>query len=70
MKAKLWPFLFLLLCVQAYTNIKKLPAQYEATTENIVVEILFVTDMNAAFAAAVKCRQEIGTPVIASTIYD
>jgi enamine deaminase RidA (YjgF/YER057c/UK114 family) len=38
--------------------------------ENIVDETLFVTDMNAAFAAAVKCRQDIfsGTPVVASTI--
>ena len=38
--------------------------------ENLVDEILFVTDMDAAFAAAVKCRQEIfsGNPVVASTI--
>jgi 2-iminobutanoate/2-iminopropanoate deaminase len=55
---------------QAYTNVQKLLAKYGATIENIVDEILFVTDMNAAFAAAAKCRQEIfsGTPVIASTI--
>jgi 2-iminobutanoate/2-iminopropanoate deaminase len=55
---------------QAYSNIRKLLAQYGATIENIVDEILFVTDMDAAFAAAVKCRQEIfsGTPIIASTI--
>jgi 2-iminobutanoate/2-iminopropanoate deaminase len=55
---------------QAYKNIKKLLAQYGATIENVVDEILFVTDMDAAFAAAVKCRKEIfsGTPVIASTI--
>lgn len=45
-------------------------AQYGATMDNIVDEILFVTDMNTAFAAAVKCREEIffGTPVVASTI--
>jgi enamine deaminase RidA (YjgF/YER057c/UK114 family) len=38
--------------------------------QNVVDEMLFVTDMDAAFAAAVKCRQEIfsGNPVIASTI--
>jgi enamine deaminase RidA (YjgF/YER057c/UK114 family) len=38
--------------------------------QNLVDEMLFVTDMDAAFAAAVKCRQEIfsGNPVIASTI--
>jgi 2-iminobutanoate/2-iminopropanoate deaminase len=55
---------------QAYVNIQKLLAQYGATMENIVDEILFVTDMNTAFAAAVKCRQDIfsGTPVVASTI--
>lgn len=55
---------------QAYTNIKKVLAQYDATMDNIVDEILFVTDMNTAFAAAVKCRQDIfsGTPVVASTI--
>jgi 2-iminobutanoate/2-iminopropanoate deaminase len=55
---------------QAYANIKKLLAKYGATMENIVDEIIFVTDMDAAFAAAVKCRPEIfsGNPVIASTI--
>jgi enamine deaminase RidA (YjgF/YER057c/UK114 family) len=55
---------------QAYTNIQKLLAQYGATMENIVDEILFVTDMDAAFAAAVKCREIVfsGTPVVSSTI--
>jgi 2-iminobutanoate/2-iminopropanoate deaminase len=55
---------------QTYTNIKKLLTQYGATIENIVDEILFVTDMDSAFAAAVKCRKEMfsGTPVITSTI--
>jgi 2-iminobutanoate/2-iminopropanoate deaminase len=55
---------------QAYANIQKLLVQYGATMENIVDEILFVTDMDAAFAAAVKCRQEVfsGNPVVASTI--
>ena len=55
---------------QAYVNIQKVLAKYGATMENIVDEILFVTDMDAAFAAAVKCRQEIfsGTPIVASTI--
>lgn len=55
---------------QSYANIKKVLAMYGARMENIVDEILFVTDMDAAFAAAVKCRQEIfsGTPVVASTI--
>ena len=55
---------------QAYTNIKKVLAQYGATIDNIVDEILFVTDMDKAFAAAVKCRNDIfsGTPSVASTI--
>jgi 2-iminobutanoate/2-iminopropanoate deaminase len=55
---------------QAYTNIQKLLSQYGATMNNIVDEILFVTDMDAAFSAATKCREEIfsGSPVIASTI--
>jgi 2-iminobutanoate/2-iminopropanoate deaminase len=55
---------------QAYANIQKLLVQYGMTLKNVVDEILFVTDMDAAFAAAVKCRQDIfsGTPVIASTI--
>ena len=55
---------------QSYANIKKVLAMYGARMENIVDEILFVTDMDAAFAGAVKCRQEIfsGTPVVASNI--
>jgi 2-iminobutanoate/2-iminopropanoate deaminase len=55
---------------QAYANIKKVLVQFGANMDNIVDEMLFVTDMNTAFAAAVKCRQEIfsGTPVVASTI--
>jgi enamine deaminase RidA (YjgF/YER057c/UK114 family) len=55
---------------QAYANIQKLLALYGATIENVVDEVLFVTNMDKAFAAASKCRQEIfsGIPVIASTI--
>jgi 2-iminobutanoate/2-iminopropanoate deaminase len=55
---------------QAYANIEKVLAQYGATIDNIVDEVLFVTDMEAAFAARVKCRQEVfsGNPVLASTI--
>ena len=55
---------------QAYTNIRKVLAQYGATMDNIVDETLFVTDMNTAFAAAVKCREDVffGVPVVASTI--
>ncbi len=55
---------------QAYTNIQKVLSQYGATMNNIVDEILFVTDMDAAFSAASNCRKEVfsGTPVVASTI--
>jgi 2-iminobutanoate/2-iminopropanoate deaminase len=55
---------------QAYANIKKVLAEYGATMDNVVDEILFVTDMDRAFAAAVKCRREVfsGTPIVASTI--
>jgi 2-iminobutanoate/2-iminopropanoate deaminase len=55
---------------QAYANIEKLLAQYGATMENIVDEVLFVTDMDAAFAARAKCREEVfsANPVLASTI--
>jgi 2-iminobutanoate/2-iminopropanoate deaminase len=41
---------------QAYSNIHKVLAQYGATMDNIVDETLFVTDMDSAFAAAIKCR--------------
>ena len=55
---------------QAYANIEKVLAQYGATIENIVDEVLFVTDMEAAFAARVKCKQRVfsGNPMLASTI--
>lgn len=55
---------------QAYANIQNVLALYGATLDNIVEEILFVTNMDAAFEAATKCRSEIfdGTPIVASTI--
>ena len=55
---------------QAYANIGKVLEQYGATMDNIVDEVLFVTDMDAAFAARVKCNQEVfsGNPGLASTI--
>jgi enamine deaminase RidA (YjgF/YER057c/UK114 family) len=55
---------------QAYANVQKVLAQYRATMANIVDEVLFVTDMDAAYAARVKCRQEVfsGNPVVTSTI--
>src|SRR5262249_12664630 len=53
-----------------YSNIKNILSQYGATMENLVEETLYVTDMDSAFAAAVKCRKEIfnGNPNITITI--
>ena len=55
---------------QAWTNVEKVLAQYGATIDNIVDEVLFVTDIEAAYAAAVKIRPELfrGRPVVASTL--
>lgn len=55
---------------QAYANVAKVLAEYGAGLENVVDEILFVTDMEAAFEARVKCGQEVfgGFPALASTI--
>ena len=57
---------------QAYANVKKLLAEYGATMDNVVDEVVYVTDMKDAFEAATKCRKEIfsGPPVVASTIVE
>ncbi len=54
----------------AYANIEKVLAQYGASMDNVVDEMLFVTDIDAAFAARVKMKQEVfsGSPVLGSTI--
>ena len=54
----------------AYANVGKVLAQYGASMDNVVDEMLFVTDMDAAFAARVKMKQEVfsGSPVLGSTI--
>lgn len=54
----------------AYANVEKVLARYGASMENVVDEIVFVTDMDAAFAARVKIKQDVfsGSPVPASTI--
>ncbi len=54
----------------AYANIGKVLAQYGATMDNIVDEMLFVTDIDAAFPARAKMKQEVfsGSPVLGSTI--
>ena len=55
---------------QSYANARKVLAQYGATLDNVVEEVLYVTDMDAAFAAAGAVRAEAygGRPVVASTI--
>jgi enamine deaminase RidA (YjgF/YER057c/UK114 family) len=55
---------------QAYANVSKMLAQYGATMGNVVEEVLFVTDMDAAMAARAKLKQEVysGEPAVASTI--
>jgi len=54
----------------AYANVVKLLEQYGASIENVVDEIVFVTDIDAAFGARVKMKDEVfsGSPVLASTI--
>lgn len=55
---------------QAYANVEKVLAQYGATMDNIVDEVLLVRDIEAAFAARVKWRQQVfrHDPIWASTL--
>lgn len=55
---------------RAYANMDKMLRQYSTTMANVVDEVLFVTDMEAAFAAATKVRPDVfrGRPVVASTL--
>jgi enamine deaminase RidA (YjgF/YER057c/UK114 family) len=55
---------------QSYANIAKVLADYDLTMDSIVEEVLYVTDMDAAFAVAGEVRRQAygGTPVVASTI--
>jgi 2-iminobutanoate/2-iminopropanoate deaminase len=57
---------------EAYANIEKVLDQYGATMENLVDEVLYVTDMEAAFDAAVKMRRDVfsGFPRVTSTIVE
>jgi enamine deaminase RidA (YjgF/YER057c/UK114 family) len=56
---------------QSYANIKKVLASFGATMDDVVEEVLFVTDMDAAFAVAGPVRAEAygGRPVVASNIF-
>ena len=55
---------------QSYANAKTLLKRYGATMANVVEEVVYVTDMDAAFAVTGRVRAEAygGPPVVASTI--
>ena len=55
---------------QSYANVAKVLGEYSLTMDNIVEEVVYVTDMDAAFAVAGEVRRQAygGTPVVASTI--
>src|SRR5215467_111089 len=55
---------------QTYANAKKILSEFGATLDNVVEEVLYVTDMDTAFAMAGAVRAEAygGRPVVASTI--
>ena len=56
---------------QTYKNAKKILNQFGATLDNVVEEVLYVTDMETAFAVAGPVRKEAygsQTAAVASTI--
>lgn len=56
---------------QTYENAKALLAKFDATLDNVVEEVLYVTDMDAAFAVAGTVRKKAygsDKPQVASTI--
>jgi enamine deaminase RidA (YjgF/YER057c/UK114 family) len=55
---------------QAYVNVRKVLAHFGATMANVVDEITFVTDIDAAMAAATTVRREVygGKPATTSTL--
>ena len=55
---------------QAYINIGKLLNEYGATFDNIVDEMTFVTDMEAALKCATEVRREVygGDVQVTSTL--
>ena len=56
---------------QTYANAKKLLKQFGATLDNVVEEVLYVRDMDAAFAVAGAVRKDAygsGKPAVASTM--
>jgi enamine deaminase RidA (YjgF/YER057c/UK114 family) len=56
---------------QTYANAKKILSEFGATLDNVVEEVLYVTDMDTAFAAAGPVRKDVygsQMPTVASTI--
>jgi enamine deaminase RidA (YjgF/YER057c/UK114 family) len=56
---------------QTYANAKKILQQFGSTLDDVVEEVLYVTDMETAFAAAGSVRKEAyqsTKPLVASTI--
>ena len=56
---------------QTYANAEKVLGRFGATLANVVEEVLYVTNMDAAFAAAQVVRKEAygsDKPAVASTI--
>ncbi len=55
---------------RSYANAKTLLARYGATMDNVVEEVLYLTDMGEAFKVAASVRAEAygGPPIVASTI--
>jgi enamine deaminase RidA (YjgF/YER057c/UK114 family) len=58
-------------CAQTYANAKKILSEFGATLDDVVEEVLYVTDMDIAFAVAGPVRKEAygaKRPEVASTI--
>jgi len=56
---------------QTYANAKKILAKFGATLDDVVEDVIYVTDMDTAFAAAGPVRKEAygsPRPAVASTI--
>jgi enamine deaminase RidA (YjgF/YER057c/UK114 family) len=56
---------------QAYVNAKRVLAQFGATLDNVIEEVLYVTDMDQALGVAGPVRREaygVAIPQVASTI--
>jgi enamine deaminase RidA (YjgF/YER057c/UK114 family) len=56
---------------QTYTNVSRILSKYGATLDNVVEEVVYVTDMDAAMAVAGEIRKEAygsEKPDVCSTI--